>query len=249
MCLLGSTPTLSPSSNCRTFEMGGASQEAILSGQLDQVQAAIQDLFEKRTYPCVGAKAVFARGLLRVGIYDLFGTRASVEQCCDDLGKFVVDRQAASKEGKFSSFIAVFPQEVIRSERAFHYRLWYHLTMMRQQDKRSYRWSSDVEERTESPRFGFSANGAPFFIIGLYPSHPRLARRFPWAALVFNPHDQFKKLREQGVYDSMKMKIRSRDALFQTEQNTFLSDHGTESEAKQYSGIVAPVSLRIPAWD
>ena len=64
----------------------------------------------------------------------------------------------------------------------------------------------------------------------------RLARRFPLPALIFNLHEQFRKLRNEGKWKRMKASIRKRDAALQGESNPMLDDFGERSEARQYAG-------------
>ena len=67
------------------------------------------------------------------------------------------------------------------------------------------------------------------FIVGLDPFSSRIARRFPWPAMVFNPHSQFRLMREQNTYSAMKSIVRERDFALQKSLNPNLGDFGTES--------------------
>ena len=53
---------------------------------------------------------------------------------------------------------------------------------------------------------------------------------------MFNLHDQFEQLRQQGRYERMRSKIIERDLAFAGSVNPMLARHGTVSEARQYSG-------------
>jgi len=54
--------------------------------------------------------------------------------------------------------------------------------------------------------------------------------------LVFNLHAQFEQLRASGMFPRMRDRIRARDEALQGQVNPMVSDHGTSSEARQYSG-------------
>jgi uncharacterized protein len=83
-----------------------------------------------------------------------------------------------------------------------------------------------------------------FFIVGLHPRASRPARRFECPVLVFNLHDQFEQLREQGRYERMRTKIIERDVALAGSANPMLARHGTISEARQYSGR----NISEPGW-
>ena len=58
----------------------------------------------------------------------------------------------------------------------------------------------------------------------------------PLPVLVFNLHEQFESLREEGGFERMRDTIRRRDEELQGSINPMVSDHGETSEARQYSG-------------
>ena len=64
----------------------------------------------------------------------------------------------------------------------------------------------------------------------------RLARRFRYPTLVFNPHQQFEELRATAKYDMMKNVVRKRDVAYSGSINPMLQDFGESSEVYQYSG-------------
>ena len=103
-----------------------------------------------------------------------------------------------------------------------------------------------VAEDPEAGDFGFSFAGRGFFVIGLHPDASRLARRFPWPALVFNAHAQFDRLKADGRYPKMQGAIRAREMAWQGSLNPNLSDFGVRSEARQYSGQSGRRGLALP---
>ena len=54
--------------------------------------------------------------------------------------------------------------------------------------------------------------------------------------MVFNLHDQFERLREEGKYERMREAIVERDRALAGDVNPMLARHGSVSEARQYSG-------------
>src|SRR5207253_10806188 len=91
--------------------------------------------------------------------------------------------------------------------------------------------------------FSFSFAGHAFFIVGLHPGSARLARQFPWPTLVFNPHVQFERLREEGKFEKMKEVVRHREEQLEGDVSPVLADFGADTEAKQYAGRVVE-----PGW-
>ena len=96
------------------------------------------------------------------------------------------------------------------------------------------------------PHFSFSFAGEALYVIGMHANSSREARRFPWPALVFNPHEQFERLRADGKWTRMQASIRSRDVALQGTINPMLSDFGQQSEARQYSGRAVEDKWKAP---
>ena len=67
--------------------------------------------------------------------------------------------------------------------------------------------------------------------------------------MVFNLHDQFERLREQGRYERMREAILDRDRKLAGDVNPMLSRHGESSEARQYSGRAVDESWTPPFKD
>jgi FPC/CPF motif-containing protein YcgG len=81
-----------------------------------------------------------------------------------------------------------------------------------------------------------SIGGKAFYVVGLHPASSRPARRFRQPTLVFNLHSQFEQLRTDGRYDKLREAITARDIALAGSKNPMLAVHGTDSEARQYSG-------------
>jgi FPC/CPF motif-containing protein YcgG len=104
-----------------------------------------------------------------------------------------------------------------------------------------------VDADPESAHFGFSFAGEAFFVVGLHPGSSRLARRFKWPALVFNPHGQFRRLRISGRFQGLRDQVRKRELALQGGLNPNLAEFGAEPESRQYSGRRVPPAWRCPA--
>jgi FPC/CPF motif-containing protein YcgG len=131
--------------------------------------------------------------------------------------------------------VAVFTGRPPASERAFERLLWIQLQQLHERDL-APDWDPAVSSDPADPDFSFSFEGTALFVIGLHPGSSRLARRFAWPALVFNPHAQFERLRRDGVFELLRDRIRERDLALQGTLNPNLADFGERSEARQYSG-------------
>jgi hypothetical protein len=130
--------------------------------------------------------------------------------------------------------VAIFEAPQDADEQAFERALWAQLQALHDADEAP--WDPSVSDDPDDPHFSFSFAGMAFFIVGLHPGSARLSRRFPWPALIFNPHAQFERLRETGKYARMQKVIRDKECALQGDINPVLEDHGVDSEARQYSG-------------
>ena len=137
-------------------------------------------------------------------------------------------------EQPFSAFVASFIEPTPGNEAQFEELLWSTLQQVNGLDARP--WAHGRCADPESPEFSFSFAGTGYFIVGLHAGSSRLARRFAWPTLVFNPHRQFDRLKADGRYGRFQQAIRTRDLALQGTMNPMLSDFGEASEARQYSG-------------
>ncbi len=65
------------------------------------------------------------------------------------------------------------------------------------------------------------------------PRFPCVAAK---SALAFNPHAQFRRLTEDGLYERLRTVVRDRDIAIQGHVNPMLAEHGDASEAAHDSG-------------
>jgi FPC/CPF motif-containing protein YcgG len=205
--------------------------------------AAFDHFVRGGSHPCAMARSVLTRRTVRYGHYESLGTRESARAVCDDLYAAMAEPRSAGAQW---SFVAFFDAPAPRDEISFERALWSQLQLMHALDAPRHRWDPAVDSDPESAKFSFSIGGTAWYVIGLHPAASREARRFERVTLVFNPHSQFERLREQGKYDTVKTLIRERDVALQGSVNPMLADHGEHSEARQYSGREVEKDWRCP---
>jgi len=214
----------------------------------EHVHSCFLSIISSESYPCVGAKGVFNRGTYRFGVYKEIADEGSTAGLCYDLYDFLADQNAGANglNSPFISFVAAFIDSGIESEMDFHTRLWNQLQAMHNIDRQYHSWDSSVSSDISSPYFAFSFAKQALYVVGLNPFSSRIARRFRWPAIAFNPHSQFRLMREQNTFSSMQSVIRERELALQGSLNPNPADFGTDSEAKQYSGAAANGHLTCP---
>ena len=194
-------------------------------------------------FSCVGAKSAVMREGYRLGVYDTLAGEGATAGLCRDLYDFCREVEGVPP-GDFRTFVALFRGPTDLGEPEFERRLWEQLRKLNAVDAPLHGWDPAVSPDPADPHFAFSFAETAFFIVGLHPRSSRLARRFPWPALAFNPHAQFKHLKEAGRWERLKEVIRAREQTLQGSLNPNLADHGDATEARQYSG--RPVE---PGWE
>ena len=198
-------------------------------------------------FSCVGAKSAVMHDACRIGVYNRLGhDDATTAGLGRDLLRFVAEGKDQPDDGSFRSFVAVFREPANADEYEFEQLLWDQLNRLNQLDAPLHPWDSSVSADPESPDFGFSFGGSAFFLVGLHPQSSRVARRFVWPTLVFNPHSQFRHLREAGRWPRIQQVVRNREQHLQGSLNPNLADHGTATEARQYSGRAVEADWHPP---
>jgi FPC/CPF motif-containing protein YcgG len=182
-------------------------------------------------YPCLGARSVFKRERATVVLHDDLEAPETARALLEQLREYAA---TVDPEEGFVSFVAGFRGPEVRDEKHFEEMLWGLLQRLHDVDEQP--WAPEVSADPNDPHFAFSIAGTPFFIVGLHPKASREARRMPLPVLVFNLHEQFESLREEGGFERMRDTIRRRDEELQGSINPMVSDHGETSEARQYSG-------------
>ncbi|MGI8402063.1 MAG: guanitoxin biosynthesis heme-dependent pre-guanitoxin N-hydroxylase GntA [Gemmatimonadaceae bacterium] len=195
-------------------------------------------------FPCLGAKSVLRLDSYTLRVYGALGSEAGTARFAGDLEKFSAD---VAGDGKgFKAFVAVFPDSLPDSETEFERALWRQLQLLHDADRDGEVWASNASSDATDPHFSFSFGGEAYFVVGLHPGSSRIARRFRWPALVFNPHAQFMRLRAEGRFDGLRSAIRVRDTALQGDTNPNLADFGEQSEARQYSGRKTETDWKCP---
>ncbi|MBO9516434.1 MAG: YqcI/YcgG family protein [Porphyrobacter sp.] len=219
------------------------SEDAVLKGR-EELLAAVADA----RFPCVGAKSAMARGTLKTLVCH------SLESAWDDvrIHSELLEWAKAYKQDPtgLRSLAIVFEGPLDLAEEQFEAAMWARLQSLADKDEwRGQPYDCRVSPDPDDPHFSLSFGGAAFFVVGLHPHASRPARRFPRPTLVFNLHDQFERLREEGRYERMREKILSRDVELAGTVNPMLARHGETSEARQYSGRAVGDDWRCPFRD
>ena len=209
-----------------------------------RAHAAFRAFVADPRFPCLAGKGVMRGDGFRLRVYGALGSARSAARLGRDLAAFV--GEAPAGRAGLQSFVAVFPREAPADEGAFERRLWEQLQRLHERDEPDVGWDPTVSADPEDPRFSFSFAGRALFVVGMHPASSRLARRFRWPALVFNPHVQFERLRADGRFAPLRDAVREREIALQGTLNPNLADFGERSEARQYSGRAVGAEWRCP---
>ncbi|MEO9021084.1 MAG: guanitoxin biosynthesis heme-dependent pre-guanitoxin N-hydroxylase GntA [Ginsengibacter sp.] len=197
----------------------------------------IEDFYSfirNESFPCVGAKAALTRNNIRVMVAEHFDRCDNDQEILSFAYNFIEEYRKANSG--FHSLVIIFKDPVDVEETLFDEMMWRRLQSLRDLDAIKFTYDRRVSSDPTSPSFSFSLMEEAFFIIALHPFSSRLARRFSYPALVFNPHAQFEKLRRTGIYERIKKINRVRDIRLCGSINPMLKDFGESSEVFQYSG-------------
>jgi FPC/CPF motif-containing protein YcgG len=209
-----------------------------------EADAAFRAFIGAENFSCLAAKGVVRAERHRLELYGALGSLRSGRALARDIAEFA--REANNSDASLRSMVAVFPARLPRSELEFERMLWRQLQQLHELDDPSVAWDPAVSDDPEDPRFAFSFAGCAFFVIGLHPRSSRLARRFRWPALVFNPHVQFERLRAAGRFEKLRTLVREREVALQGSVNPTAADFGERSEAIQYSGRATEPDWKCP---
>jgi FPC/CPF motif-containing protein YcgG len=206
-----------------------------------QAEEAFRQFVLRPEFPCVGAKAAFNSNAQTVRVFAELGS----DEATNDLARALADFAPEAK-GDYASFIAIFEGPRQTSEIEFEQLLWQQLRLLHGRDAARNHWAPNVASNPADPHFSFSFTGQALYVIGMHANSSREARRFPWPVLIFNPHEQFERLRSDGKWKHMQETIRHRDRQLQGTINPMLSDFGEQSEARQYSGRAVEAEWQAP---
>lgn len=206
------------------------------------IENEFRDFILDNNHPCVMANAIFLTNNYHLKVYDSITNLENVSNVLLDIQKYLENYNFDSNE--FESLIVCFKKDQIESELTFEKQLWQFLQEIHNQD--DFPWDPTVSADPSDPDFSFSIKGKAFYIIGMHPGSSRLARRAPYCTIVFNMHWQFEKLREMGIYQKIKNRIRKQDRQLQGSINPVLRDFGKETETRQYSGREVEKNWQCP---
>jgi FPC/CPF motif-containing protein YcgG len=189
----------------------------------------------ERDFPCVGAKSALAHNTLRIV------EARDLNSAWDDLRIYaaLLDFAAAYRAapGPFQSLAVIFRKAGDMDEAAFEQAMWARIQSLSDKDGwLGQAWDPRVSADVADPHFSLSFGGEAFFVVGLHPKASRPARRFEAPVMVFNPHDQFERLRAEGRYEGLRESIIARDVALAGSPNPMITRFGEASEARQYSG-------------
>lgn len=211
---------------------------------VEKVQHSIKELIGKKNYPCIAAIQSLHQGEFKIGTYKNFGTGEFAAQLGEDLKAF---KELQKQSGSiYLSFWAVFAAPAFETEESFEQAMWRELSLLSAQEPPNIPWDEHFSSDPTQKNFCFSFGGDAFFIVGLHPKSSRLARRFPYPALVFNLYEQFEELHRQGKYEPMIKTNRQRDLKFQGSVNPTVEQHSDVWEAIQFSGRANPPDWQCP---
>ncbi|MFJ5633368.1 guanitoxin biosynthesis heme-dependent pre-guanitoxin N-hydroxylase GntA [Streptomyces goshikiensis] len=200
---------------------------------------------ESEEFSCLGAKSSLRRGSLRQVNVGVMGTDSATAALHGALTEFV--GSDLNDEQNFATVVAVFEGPLGLPEPDFHALLWRQLTDLHAFDAGlGFAWAEGADPSPDSAKFGFSVAEHPFFVVGLHENSSRVTRRFPFPAMAFNSHHQFRRLVENGVYGGLQRRIRERDTRLQGSINPNLAEFGDASEARQYSGMATDARWECP---
>ncbi|QJR81658.1 YqcI/YcgG family protein [Alteromonas pelagimontana] len=200
----------------------------------DNLEEQFKAFVSQQGFPCSGAKTALHRDQITVRQFDDIRCDKNNIDILVELYQFV--EAFDINRHMYSSFICAFEQPDDLSEKQFERALWNKLQQLHDIDVKLHPWDRKVSNDPASENFSFSLGGKGFFIIGLNPNSQRRSRRFVAPAIVFNLHMQFDYLREKNKFENFRNHIRKKDAEFCGDRNSMLSNHGDESEVRQYSG-------------
>jgi len=221
--------------------LAGANDRQALIGE---AHAEFRDFVTGQEFPCVGARAAFNSGSYALAGYDELAGDAGTADLAHDLLEFT--QSDIREASEYATFVAIFRQPESCDEVEFERRLWQQLSKLNKLDVEQFDYDPHVRSDPADPQFSFSFGGQALYVIGMHPNSSREARRFGWPTMVFNPHEQFERLRADGKWKRMQQTIRERDVQLQGSINPMLSDFGEATEARQYSGRAVEENWRAP---
>ena len=212
------------------------SQSHTLSGTnpSDPIIGLFLEHLRTKEFPCVAAHDAAAKDNIRIYVAHHMACPADDRDILQFMYSFI-DAFQSVKEG-FHSAAIIFRGPQTTNEEQFETMLWQRLQSLSDLDALRYPYDKRVSADPVSPQFSYSLKEEAFYVLGLHPASSRKARQFDYPVLIFNPHAQFEKLREENLYHKMQNIVRKRDEIYSGSINPMLADFGNAPEVIQYSG-------------
>ena len=192
------------------------------------------DFISNKNFPCIGAKASLAKNQVQCMVAGNMACPASDAAIVDFLYQFTDNYRNTGHLFYSAAVIFTGPENI--TEDIFETLLWQRLQAFSNLDAARFGYDKRVSPDPASAEFSFSLKEEAYFILGLHAASSRTSRQFKYPALIFNPHAQFKQMKETNKYEMIKQAVRKRDNQFSGSVNPMLSDHGKSPEILQYSG-------------
>ena len=211
--------------------------------QSEIIDSLIHHIAE-REFPCIAAHESVHKNTLKCYVADHMACPKDDRAILHFMYNFIDDFRKEMKG--FHSAAVIFKAPVDIDEEQFDQLLWQRLQSLSDLGAVQYDYDPRVDADVSPPNFSFSLKSEAFYIIGMHSSNARKARRFAYPTLIFNPHTQFEKLRENNQYGKMQHIVRNRDKHFSGSVNPMLADFGDVSEVFQYSGRIYSKDWECP---
>lgn len=202
------------------------------------------DFINTKEFPCVAAKTALTWNQIHCLVVDHMACPKDDAAILDFLYEFVDGYRQADK--LYHSAAVIFRGPTEPNEAMFEELFWQRMQALANLDAQRYGYDKRVVADPASPEFSFSLKEEAFFVVGLHPGSSRAARQFQHPTLVFNAHDQFEKIRQNGKYDNLRDTIRTRDVAYSGSVNPMLQNFGQASEVYQYTGKVYDDAWKCP---
>ncbi len=200
----------------------------------DSIVSSFLDCLNAKAFPCISAKTAVAKSHVGCLVADHMACPKDDMAVLHFLYDFIDTYRCT--DGIFYSAAIIFKEPIALTEIEFDTLMWKRLQALSDLDAKNYSYDKRVDPDPHSSNFSFSIKEEAFFIIGMHAASIRAARQFIYPTLVFNPHAQFEKLKQNDKYESLKNVTRKRDIAYSGSVNPMLDDFGKSSEARQYSG-------------
>lgn len=186
-------------------------------------------------YPCPGAQMVFLNSDERIAVFEGL-TDNNIYQVCFSLSCYILE-YLSGDTGNDLTFILMFKELRRWTKGSFRKHFWKFLKNISQLQDKYYPYAKGYSPVLKDKNFSFSFGEVANYIAAFFADSPRVTRRFAYTALIFNPHDQFNKLKESGKFVSFQKSVDIKDHRLQGSNNESLTDFGEQSEWPQYDSI------------